>query len=87
MWKLSALVREEDPLDQLYLFGEIINFRKQLSMGSDYFGNAFTQGSIHHLTRRQLLESDLSEIVELVRNLADSYTPEVISISKSNLIP
>lgn len=79
MWKLSAIVREEDPLDQKYLFGEIINFRKHLSLGKNYPWNAFTQGSINHLTRGMLIDSDLSEIVQLVRNLTESYTPEVIS--------
>ena len=83
MWKLSAVVREEDSLDQKYLFGEVINFRKHLSMGKNYPWNAFTQGSINHLTRKMLLDSDLSEIVELVRNLVDSYTPEVFVNVKS----
>jgi hypothetical protein len=77
MWKISAVVREEDSLDQLYLFGEVINFRKLLCL-KDYFGNAITSGSINHVTRRMLLESDLSEIVELLRNLTESYTPEAI---------
>lgn len=85
MWKISAIVREEDELDQLFLFSEVINFRKHLAMGSDYFANAFTQGTIRHVTRRMLLEMDLSQIVELVRDLADSYTREV-KVNKFEII-
>jgi hypothetical protein len=86
MWKLSAVVREEDSLDELYNFGEVINFRKILGMGKNYPWNACTTGSTQKLTRKTLLESDLSEIVVLIRNLADSYTPEVGCFSNIRFI-
>ena len=77
MWKLSAIVRKEDSLDENFIFGEVINFRKHLGINENYYANAFTSGSVNGITRRVLLESDLSEIVLMIRNLADSFTKEV----------
>lgn len=78
MWKMSAIVREEDSLDQVYKFGEVVNFRKQYKL-DNYYANAYTNGSVEVITRRFLLDADLSEIVLLIRNLAESFTKEVES--------
>ena len=79
MWKLSVIVREEDSMDQKYSFGEVVNFRKILGMGNNYPWNATTRGSFDHMTRKMILESDLSEIVLLMRNLVDSFSKDVVN--------
>lgn len=82
MWKISAMVREDDPLDQIYSFGEVVNFRRILNMGNNYPWNAATRITLNNLTRKMVLDSDLSEIAVLLRNLAESFTPEVCNSSE-----